>query len=118
MFETIEQTVKFWIAVALALLAKILLTEKPLTTRQKVASIVSGILASLFGTEYAAGYFEVTGVNGLALVASVLAITGEHFVRGLITMGPTIAQTAIKSVLMSKKFLRFAIKEEGTGDEK
>ncbi|MFC3088536.1 hypothetical protein [Tabrizicola soli] len=118
MFQTTEQTVKFWIAVSLALLAKFLLTEKPLSNKQKLASIVSGILASLFGTEYAAGYFEVVGANGFVLVAAVLAITGEHFVRALITMGPKMAEAAINAWLTGKKFIQFVNTARGPDDEK
>lgn len=112
MFEDTEKEVKFWAAVALALLAKFLLTETPLTRKQKLASIVSGVLVAYFGAELAAEYLNVQGVDGYILVAATLAITGEHFVRAILGMGPTIADYTIKLMLAGKDFARFVLKDK------
>lgn len=113
MFEDTEKSIKFWVAVSLALLAKFLLTETPITKKQKMASIVSGILVSFFGAQTAADYLGVAGIDGFVLVAATLAITGEHFVRAVLGMGPTFAEYTIKALLAGKDFARFVLKENG-----
>lgn len=98
--------IKIWVAIILASLTKWLLTEelppdeetdrqKRLRLRRSVGGITAGVLLGAYGYEPVTRWAGFGHPSDAALVAILLAFTGEHVFRALIEKAPKIIDAII-----------------------
>ncbi|GHE88197.1 hypothetical protein GCM10016455_05400 [Aliiroseovarius zhejiangensis] len=91
------EDVKFWVAVALTTFIKWLFTdevapedetpiERRIRLRRALGGILAGFLAAYYGHEWIIGKIESLTEDDTVIVAIVLAITGEHIMRALMSI--------------------------------
>ena len=79
--------IEFWVAVIVAAIIKVLLSENLAKTAVAV-SIVSGLFAAAFGAHPLLDWLELDPVIYGPLIGGLLALTGESVVRLVVQWSP------------------------------
>lgn len=94
--------------IGLTLIAKWLMTEEPpepeepkltrkMRSRRTFGGIIAGAICAYYGPELLIGYFDILTEDVIIPLVIVMAITGEHFFRALITKMPEWIDLFVKS---------------------
>ena len=88
------QDFKFWAAVAVGSAVKYFFSPRPATRKEAVGGVIAGAVAAYYGTDMIIRNFSTLSVEDRDLVVIGLVLTGEHLVRGIVSVAPGIVEAA------------------------
>lgn len=114
MTAKIHEQMELWGVILFTLLAKWLLTEpappkdetalqKRFRIRRTVGGILAGLLCAIIAPQPLINYFDILTEDLVVPLVAMLALTGEHIVRILVTKVPEWVQMIVEKYVKGSK---------------